>query len=60
MEKNIQSVLDYLQTLQDESCQQLEQMDGSAKFGTDSWQRPEGGGGQTRVLQNGASVNRSV
>ena len=45
MEKNIQSVLDYLQTLQDETCQQLEQMDGSAKFGTDSWQRPEGGGG---------------
>ena len=31
----------------------LEKEDGKEKFHTDSWERPEGGGGRTRVLAGG-------
>jgi coproporphyrinogen III oxidase len=44
----------YIQTLQDQICEGLEAMDGVAKFREDVWERPEGGGGQTRVIENGA------
>lgn len=39
--------------IQDSICQGLEKLDGKAKFAEDAWQRPEGGGGRTRVIQNG-------
>jgi len=32
----------------------LEEADGGARFRRDAWQRPEGGGGETRVLRDGA------
>lgn len=44
----------YIQTLQDRICKGLENIDGSAKFREDLWDRPEGGGGRTRVIENGA------
>ncbi|MGA9638862.1 oxygen-dependent coproporphyrinogen oxidase [Flavobacterium sp.] len=44
----------YIQTLQDQICQGLEAVDGQAKFKEDLWDRPEGGGGRTRVIENGA------
>jgi len=44
----------YIQNLQDQICEGLEAMDGVAKFREDVWERPEGGGGQTRVIENGA------
>ena len=44
----------YIQNLQDQICQGLEDMDGVAKFREDIWDRPEGGGGRTRVIENGA------
>ncbi len=53
MAPNIENVLSYLQTLQDRNCELLEKMDGIAKFREDEWQRPEGGGGRTRIMQNG-------
>lgn len=43
----------YIQTLQDTITTQLEAIDGSAKFQEDLWERPEGGGGRTRVIENG-------
>jgi coproporphyrinogen III oxidase len=43
----------YIQILQDQICKGLEDMDGSAKFRQDLWERPEGGGGRTRVIENG-------
>lgn len=43
----------YIQTLQDQICAGLEQIDGVAKFRQDIWERPEGGGGRTRVIENG-------
>ena len=44
----------YIQTLQDTICSALEAIDGKASFQEDLWKRPEGGGGRTRVLENGA------
>lgn len=41
-----------MQQLQDEICDRLQQLDGSS-FRQDAWERPEGGGGRSRVLQNG-------
>ncbi len=43
----------YIQTLQDQICKGLEDIDGGTKFREDIWERPEGGGGRTRVIENG-------
>jgi len=51
---SLQVVKDYLLDLQDRICQALEQEDGKAKFHEDLWTRPEGGGGRTRVITDGA------
>ena len=42
-----------MQQLQDEICHTLETLDGGSKFKEDSWEREEGGGGRSRVLQEG-------
>ncbi|HGY5554333.1 MAG TPA: coproporphyrinogen III oxidase, partial [Prochlorococcus sp.] len=39
--------------LQDEICAGLEKLDGAQTFRTDSWDRPEGGGGRSRVIRDG-------
>jgi len=44
----------YIQDLQDTITAGLEEIDGQAKFKQDVWKRPEGGGGRTRVIENGA------
>jgi len=44
----------YIQQLQDIITAKLEAVDGVAKFKEDLWERPEGGGGRTRVIENGA------
>ena len=44
----------YIETLQNTITTQLEAVDGKATFKEDLWQRPEGGGGRTRVIENGA------
>ncbi|NDI98612.1 oxygen-dependent coproporphyrinogen oxidase [Flavobacterium sp. LaA7.5] len=43
----------YIQQLQDTITAKLEAVDGKAKFRQDLWERPEGGGGRTRVIENG-------
>lgn len=45
---------EYIQHLQDTITHKLEELDGSAKFQQDFWEREEGGGGRTRVIENGA------
>lgn len=50
----IDSVNTYLRQLQDRICSELEALDGQARFQEDPWQRPDGGGGRTRVLREGA------
>lgn len=44
----------YIQDLQDRITKRLEEADGQAKFREDLWDREEGGGGRTRVIENGA------
>jgi coproporphyrinogen III oxidase len=44
----------YIENLQNTITSKLEEVDGFAKFKEDIWNRPEGGGGRTRVIENGA------
>lgn len=44
----------YIQQLQDTITSKLEELDGNAKFQQDLWEREEGGGGRTRVIENGS------
>tara|TARA_B100001094_G_scaffold324493_1_gene377174 strand:+ start:887 stop:1525 length:639 start_codon:yes stop_codon:yes gene_type:complete len=39
--------------LQDEICAGLETLDGEGRFVEESWERPEGGGGRSRVMREG-------
>ena len=50
----LDSVHDYLRSLQDRICTALAAADGGADFAEETWQRPEGGGGRSRVLKEGA------
>ena len=43
----------YIQSLQDSITSKLEGVDGKSTFKEDIWERPEGGGGRTRVIENG-------
>jgi coproporphyrinogen III oxidase len=44
--------------LQDEICEGLATADGDASFGADPWTRPGGGGGVSRILSEGAVVEK--
>lgn len=44
----------YIQNLQDRITANLEAVDGKAVFKEDLWKRKEGGGGRTRVIEDGA------
>ena len=48
-----QNWIEYIDELQNTICHALEQADGLARFIEDKWERPEGGGGKTRVIANG-------
>jgi coproporphyrinogen III oxidase len=43
----------YIRNLQIQITSKLEEIDGIAKFREDIWERSEGGGGRTRVIENG-------
>jgi len=45
-------VTDWFMQLQDRICSALEKADGKGVFEEELWQRPGGGGGRTRVIQN--------
>lgn len=51
---HIDKVREYLLSLQDHICGLLEKVDGEKTFFQDDWQRNAGGGGRTRVLNEGA------
>ena len=50
---DLPAVEQYLKGLQQSICGELSTIDGSAQFETESWERPEGGGGISRVLVDG-------
>lgn len=53
MNPNIDTIKDYLLSLQNNICDALEQEDGEGQFIKDEWQYQGKGGGLTRVLENG-------
>ncbi len=53
-----QAVLSFMRMLQDNICRELEQLDGGARFQEDSWEHERGGGGRTRVLCDGALIEK--
>ena len=57
-EVSLRAVKDYLLDLQDRICDALGAEDGSATFREDSWEREQGGGGRSRVLENGAVIEK--
>jgi coproporphyrinogen III oxidase len=54
---NPQAVHDFLASLQERIVSALERIDGG-RFRSDSWQRAEGGGGVSRVLEGGGVIER--
>jgi len=51
------AITQYFQALQDDICRQLEKADGKGRFREDHWQRAEGGGGRSRVIE-GAHIEK--
>ena len=58
MEITKENISEWLKSLQNEICQSLEQADGSATFKEENWTREEGGGGRSRVMENGAVIEK--
>lgn len=48
----------FLQQLQEDICRELQAADGKGTFQEDNWERPDGGGGRSRVLEGGALLER--
>ncbi|MBM7113181.1 oxygen-dependent coproporphyrinogen oxidase [Archangium primigenium] len=53
-----QRMVTHLHALQDEICGALERLDGQGRFREDPWQRPGGGGGRSRVMEEGAVLEK--
>ena len=53
------AVVNYLRGFHDRLCAGLEAADGAAKFREDAWERPGGGGGRSRVLENGGVFEKA-
>jgi coproporphyrinogen III oxidase len=50
--------VDYFRGLQDRICAALAAADGGATFREDEWTRSGGGGGRSRVMENGGVVEK--
>lgn len=55
---DLNTVKNYLLELQDTICAGLSAEDGDGDFVTDEWTRPAGGGGRTRILNEGAVIEK--
>lgn len=53
-----ETIADWYRTLQDKICEALEALDGKATFKEDNWDRPEGGGGRSRVIEGGNVIEK--
>ncbi len=53
-----EQVQSFFKELQNEICSALEFTDGKGMFKEDSWSREGGGGGRTRVLQDGGIIDK--
>jgi coproporphyrinogen III oxidase len=50
---------DHFATLQDRICAALERLDGAGRFRQDEWTREGGGGGRSRVLEEGTLLEKA-
>jgi coproporphyrinogen III oxidase len=48
----------YIKDLQNQITKALEKVDGKATFREDLWNRTEGGGGQSRIIENGEVIEK--
>ena len=48
----------WLAGLQDSLAAAIERADGAARFSRDAWERPGGGGGESRVIRDGALIEQ--
>ena len=55
----LDAVKAYLLALQDRICAELSAEDGQGEFIVDTWERPQGGGGRSRVLAGGAVLEKA-
>ena len=55
----IDDVKTYLLALQDKLCGEIEELDAGQRFAEDVWERPQGGGGISRVLERGAVFEKA-
>jgi coproporphyrinogen III oxidase len=46
-----EQIAERFKTLQDDICRRIETADGTGRFAEDLWDRPEGGGGRSRVIE---------
>lgn len=53
-----EEISEWFKSLQDTICAALETEDGKGKFEQENWTREEGGGGRTRILQNGNVIEK--
>lgn len=53
-----EKIVESYKQIQDEICAVLERLDGKAKFVEELWDRDGGGGGRTRVIQNGNIIEK--
>ena len=51
-------ITDWFMHLQDRICQAIEKTDGKGVFEEELWQRPGGGGGRTRIIQNANIIEK--
>ncbi|MES2763997.1 MAG: oxygen-dependent coproporphyrinogen oxidase [Bacteroidota bacterium] len=58
MEITKENITEWLKTLQDNICNALETEDSTAKFREENWTREEGGGGRSRVIENGTVIEK--
>jgi coproporphyrinogen III oxidase len=56
---HIENVRNYLLTLQDNICAAIEKADGKGRFREDSWSRDAGGGGRSRVMEDGTVFEKA-
>lgn len=58
MNMQVEAIEEFFKNLQDQICQALEVEDGQGKFIEDPWNHHSGGGGRTRLIQQGNVLER--
>jgi len=55
---NKHTIAEEFKLLQDRICRRVETIDGVSLFQEDNWQRPEGGGGRTRIIKGNGVIEK--